>query len=70
MAIVGHPLMLAVGRVLGGIQVDDELLFVLPFQDGVGGSGESAVPLFSTRNQNPETGLLAPRINMMATDIF
>jgi hypothetical protein len=29
MAIVGHPLLLAVGRVLGGIQVDNQPLFVL-----------------------------------------
>ena len=37
MAIVSHPLLLAVGRVLGGIQVDDQPLFVLPFQQGIGG---------------------------------
>ena len=46
MAIVGHPLLLAVCRVLGGIQVDNQPLFVLPFQEGVGGSGESAVQGF------------------------
>jgi hypothetical protein len=28
MAVVGHPLLLAVGRVLGGIQVNDQPLFV------------------------------------------
>ena len=32
MAIVGHPLLLAVGRVLGGIQVDDQPPLVFPFQ--------------------------------------
>jgi len=31
MAIVGHYFLLEVGRVLGGIQLDDEPLFVLPF---------------------------------------
>src|SRR3974377_238333 len=46
MAIVGHPLLLAVGLVHGGIQVDDQPLFVLPFQEGIGGSGESAVQGF------------------------
>ena len=30
MAIVGNPFLLAVGRVLGGIQVDNKPLFVLP----------------------------------------
>ena len=30
MAIVGNPLLLAVGRVLGGIQVDDQPPLVLP----------------------------------------
>ncbi len=28
------------------------------------------VPLFMARNQNPETGLLAPGVNMVATEIF
>jgi hypothetical protein len=32
MIILGHPLLLAVGRVLGGIQVNDEPPLVLPFQ--------------------------------------
>jgi hypothetical protein len=30
MAIVGHPLLLAVGRVLGGIQVDNDSLGFIP----------------------------------------
>ena len=30
MAIVGNPLLLAVGRVLGGIQVDNQAPFVFP----------------------------------------
>jgi hypothetical protein len=46
MAIAGHPLLLAVGRVFGGIKIDDQPLFVLPFQEGVGGSGKSAVQGF------------------------
>jgi len=37
MAIVGHSLLLAVCRVLSGIQVDDQPLSVLPSQEGVGG---------------------------------
>jgi hypothetical protein len=36
MAIVGHSLLLAVGRVLGGIQINDEPPLVLPFQQGAG----------------------------------
>jgi hypothetical protein len=46
MAIIGHPFLLAMGRVLGGIQVDNQPLFVPPFQEGVSGSGESAVQGF------------------------
>jgi len=36
----------AVRRVLGGIQIDNQPLCVFPFQEGVGGSGESAVQGF------------------------
>jgi len=30
MAILGHPILLAVGRILGGIQVDDQTMPVFP----------------------------------------
>jgi hypothetical protein len=46
MAFVGHPFLLAVGLVFGGIKIDDQPLFVLPFQESVGGSGKSAVQGF------------------------
>jgi hypothetical protein len=34
MAILGNPFLLAVGRVLGGIQIDNKPLFVLPHLTG------------------------------------
>ena len=41
-----HPLLLVVGWVLGGIQGDDQPRFVLPVQEGGGGSVESAIQGF------------------------
>jgi hypothetical protein len=35
MAIVGHPSLLAMHRVLSGIQVDDQSLFILPLCNGL-----------------------------------
>ncbi len=46
MAIVGRPLLLAVGLVYGGIQVNNEPLFILPLEKCVGGSGDGAVQGF------------------------
>ena len=43
MAIVGNPLLLAVGRVLGGIQVDNQPLLVFPLQQGIGGPGQGSL---------------------------
>ena len=53
MAIVGNSLLLAVGRVLGGIQIDDQPLFVLPFQQGIGGLGSERRPRLLTPRHYP-----------------
>jgi hypothetical protein len=69
-AIGVNSLLFAMRRVFGGIHADGQPLFVLPFQEGVGGSGESAVQGFSplqgitqdVLSQPGEHGLTGPSL--------
>ena len=73
LAIVGNPFLLAVGWVFGGIQVNNQPLFVLPFQEGVGGSGQGSLqgrqPSLVAQDvilQPGEHGLPGPHLMILA----
>jgi hypothetical protein len=58
MAIVSNSLLIAVGWVLGGIQINGESVFVLPSQQGIRGpvqGGVHPIPLPRTSFSNRET---------------
>ena len=58
MAIIGHPALLAVGRVLGGIHLNDQAPLVLPSQEGI---GDSVRAPYKASNPMAREVILQPR---------